>query len=891
MNFETILNKPFKLSDEQTEIILAKDKYIKVEAAAGTGKTETIARKIISLLLDRKIKAKNIVAFTFTEKAANEMKARIYEIANSIGDDLLINNLNDMYIGTIHAYCKRILEDKFSYDNYTLFDENKEIAFLLKIGFDLNLQEYDKNYTRSIIAFHRTVDMIYNELIDYNKLKLKSPKFYKVLKKYEDKLEEYKILTFGKIIHDTIIKLKENYNVIKDLDISYLFVDEFQDINPSQYELIKLLISNNSGLFIVGDPRQTIYQWRGSDHSLFGKIENDLPGIKVFYLNSNMRSTKNLVSNANYFSKKLEGNYKDMIPTREENYPLIIKSFNTDIDEANWIANTVINLVKDSKLNYKDVGVLLRSVKNNGKDIINVFKEKKIPYQIAGTSGLFQRDEIKIISDIFSWLKIELNDENKTNLSLNSIISNAKSVFHLDDENYTKSVLLNILKNIDGYENITDLFQDILNALYFINFDPNNDEDAIIMANMGKFSVLLTDFETAWRIGGHNFQWKSIIKYLEFYMNMFAKNFYEEAQLDVDETLNAVTITTIHQAKGLEWAFVIVAQVNEKIFPSSNVGKKLNWCGISNDLFNASRYEGSEDDEKRLFYVAITRAKDILAITHISKKESRFLDYIDKNLFGEYNFKNFHFEYKNENNIVSKELTPSEIIWYHRCPYMYRLRKVWGFQPGLREEIGFGNAMHSVLRNAVKLIKSESIGQRSAIKESNDRYFNLPFVNRKKLEFYKEKSLEILDSFVIKNPEFLLNANEVEYRINYKKGKIIIVGRADMIGTEKNEKYVADYKTNRDVNTFEEIEIQIGLYLIGLKTKNENIKKGKIVYLQENEIEELEMNEDKILSINKKIDEIIDGIDAKKYNPKLGDNCENCDLKKICKYGGKYGKR
>ena len=890
------LDLPFPISKEQRNIVCENSRYIKVEAAAGSGKTETIARKIIYSIVEDNIDPTRIVAFTFTEKAAKEMKTRVYEVANALGNAEISDHLNKMYIGTIHAYCKNILEDYFSYADYTLFDENKEIAYLLRMGWELGIDKYENGYTRSVLEFHKTKNMVYNEMINENELRENAQDFHEHLKKYEQFLKRDKIMTFGTIIHNLVRELSNDKTKLDDLNMAFLFVDEFQDINPIQYELIKLLVSFNTKLMVVGDERQTIYQWRGSNHNLFTKIENDLTDVKIFYLNENRRSAKTIVLNANRFAKTIRGEFHDMVHTRSENNFLIQNSFMDEDQEAKWIVDNVQALVSLGALKYGDVAVLLRSVRTKGETIIEQFRAKKIPYQVGGKTGLFQRVEGQIFGMLFSWIinkEWNIGSENLQGQDLvNRIKEMSTELFHLHLSERNKIDFIPIKRKIEKpqikqkYKNITEVFQDMLTLLHFQNLDPENPEDAIVMANIGRFNELLTDFETARRVGGKNISWKSDLKALYYFIITYAHDSYEEAQPDLDEKTNAVQIMTVHQAKGLEWPLVILSEINKSVFPSSMVGKADKWCGIPRNIFDSKRYEGTDDDERRLFYVAITRPRDSLAITYISGKESPYLSDIDRNCFGKCDLKSVVFDNRSGEKPSIFEFSPSEIIWYYRCPYMYRLRRDWGFQPGLKEEIGFGNAMHSVLRSAVKLVKEEEIEPVSAIKESSDRYFYLPFAGDSAHYRLKKKSEDILDNFIRKYPEFLLNAEDVEYRILYRNGKISLSGKADVILSDTNGSTVADYKTNRDVNTREETEIQIGAYAIGLKRLGKTVNLGKIAYLEECEVEDMILDDQKVNGIEEKIEDLITGIELKKFEPHVSESCAECDMRKLCRYGG-----
>ena len=182
--------------------------------------------------------------------------------------------------------------------------------------------------------------------------------------------------------------------------------------------------------------------------------------------------------------------------------------------------------------------------------------------------------------------------------------------------------------------------------------------------------------------------------------------------------------------------------------------------------------------------------------------------------------------------------------------------------------------------------EEEGIKPESAIKESSDRYFYLPFASGAVYHRLKGKSEYILDNFIRSFPEFLLNAEDVEYRIIYRNGKISLSGKADVILSDTNGSTVADYKTNRDVNTREETEIQIGAYAIGLKRLGKSVNLGKIAYLEECEVEDMILDDQKINGIEEKIEDLITGIELKKFEPHAGENCVECDMRKLCRYGG-----
>jgi DNA helicase-2/ATP-dependent DNA helicase PcrA len=204
---EKILREPTELSPDQKKAVLSKSLYNRVIAGAGAGKTETLTRRIVCLALKEEVSPSSIVAFTFTERAARSMKSRIYQRVAQLRPDRL-NILGEMYVGTIHAYAKRILDDYFRYGNYKVLDENQEMAFLMRHGWDLGINQYHKSYSESCRVFSRTVSMVEDEMLDRKSLEARASTFFSHLVRYEELLEKHKLLTFGRMILLAVLKLK-----------------------------------------------------------------------------------------------------------------------------------------------------------------------------------------------------------------------------------------------------------------------------------------------------------------------------------------------------------------------------------------------------------------------------------------------------------------------------------------------------------------------------------------------------------------------------------------------------------------------------------------------------------------------------------------------------------
>ena len=633
---EKILTTPKRLSGDQRKAVLSESRYNRIIAGAGAGKTETLTRRIVYLLAVKEVPPASIVAFTFTEKAAQSMKSRVYQRVGEICGEKATANLGEMYIGTIHAYAKRVLEDHFRFGNYNVLDDNQEIAFLLRHGWEMGLNVPGSSYSNCVRDFLRTVNMAWDELLDEKTLNKRAPEFFRKLKHYEDLLKEQRLLTFGRIIYEAVLKLRQAPDTLSK--VKYLLVDEYQDINRSQAELIEY-VGKNGSIFVVGDPRQSIYQWRGSDERFFSSFSEKFPDTLQVSINENRRSGKRIVWNANKFASSFErGHYDAMEPTRSEEGFVGIASNETAEKEASWIVKQIQALMKDNEgLKFSDFGILTRSVSTSAGPLIDLLKEKRIPYIVGGKVGLFKRDEAQAVGQIFAWF----SDEGFWTIDAHNWCEKItgddllESALQCWDAAHTHShprearqKLLKIKEDLNSddssYNNFTKIYYDVLTALGFCNLNHDDRNDAAVMANLGRFNNLLTDFESANRFGGHSPRWAKDLKDLCWFMSTYAISAYEEQPSDDIRGVDAIQVMTVHQAKGLEWPTVFLFATVVRRFPSSMVGREQDWCGVPRDMFDVTRYESDKDDERRLFYVAITRAKDALIVSHFSKLTEPF---------------------------------------------------------------------------------------------------------------------------------------------------------------------------------------------------------------------------------------------------------------------------
>jgi DNA helicase-2/ATP-dependent DNA helicase PcrA len=896
---KAILEKPSKLSDDQAHAVLSKSRYNRIIAGAGAGKTETLTRRIAYLLLVEGVQPSEIVAFTFTEKAAQSMRSRIYGRIEELAGTKGTVRLGEMYIGTIHAYAKRVLEDYFRFGNHQVLDEGKEMAFLMRHGWSLGVQRNGGNYTGNCGSFLRTVNMAWDELLDREKLSKRAPDFSSMLEKYEGLLDEHRQLTFGRMIYLAVMKLREDPGRLRH--VKHLIVDEYQDINKAQQEFIEL-IGRSGSVFVVGDPRQSIYQWRGSDERFFEDFTRRFPNAFTQSIRENRRSGRRIVANANRFQGSFSRRLDDMVATRPEDGFIGALTADSPKNEAAWIADQVERLVSSGKVRYSDIGILVRSVGTSAGPLIAEFKERDVPYIVGGKVGLFKRDEAQAMGMIFAWLGVDgfwtpdpWNWQEKIEGD-ELLTTGFRHWGYADRRGVPRGAKAEIEKiraklySDKGYHNFSDLYHDVLKALGFHQLDYRDKADAPIMANLGRFNRLLTDYETAYRIGGRTMKWESDLKNLCWFMNSYASTAYEEQPADDVRGVEAVQIMTIHQAKGLEWPVVFIFTLVNSRFPPRMMGREQFWWDVPRDMFEADRYEGSLEDEKRLFYVAITRPRDVLVLSCFSRMarsvgKCTFLEDVEPSVITDLSGDLPDVEV--EQGVAPEELqsfSAKELVDFNLCPHRYLLRDLWGYQPGLQPRLGYGNSLHHCLRVAGEFVKDEGYSPVNAVSKAVDDEFHMPFMGGSVLEDFRKTAKRTLVEFSKKYGSELSRIEEVEYRLEYPIMNATVMGKVDVVLREGGALEVWDYKTSEEAERMEETSLQLRLYTLGLRYLEKRVNGGAVAYLEQPDVRRVPMDAALLDEAKTYAESTVARITGKDFVPSPGESCKRCDHGSVCRW-------
>ncbi len=637
------------LNDKQKEAVEYMAGPLLILAGAGSGKTRVLTYKIAYLLEKEIVKPWQILAITFTNKAAKEMKERVEALVGQVS--------NDMWLGTFHSVCVRILKREIELLGYTrdfnIFDEIDKEKVIKEVMKKLNIDEkvYPVGLIKSEISKAKEV---MKDEVAYQKDAMgdfRKEEIAKVYNMYQTTLKKNNSIDFDDIIMLTVKLFLENPDrlLYYQNKFNYILVDEYQDTNKTQFLLISMLSSATGNICVVGDESQSIYGFRGADISNILNFEQEFPNAKIIKLEENYRSTKNILNAANEVIKNNKSKIDKQLWTQnEEGDKIEYKTLNNEYEEVEYVVDEIDDICRKENEKYSDFAVLFRT-NAQARVLEEVFMKSGTPYKLVGGIKFYARKEIK---DIISYLKLIQNVND--NIALKRIINEPKR--GIGDTAVDKLDLIATEKGVSIFELIQDsnnlvglrsagnimAFRDMINELI-------KEKDKIKVSELIKKTLKDSGYEDMLNLEGTKETEIRFDNLMEFigvaieFENENAENslgdFLDSIALvldvdNLDESTDAVTLMTMHSAKGLEFDNVFLVGMEEGLFPSKR--------SIEED--------SQTEEERRLCYVAITRAKKHLFITNTKKRTlygsttystpSRFIDEIPDSLLSESSLEN-----------------------------------------------------------------------------------------------------------------------------------------------------------------------------------------------------------------------------------------------------------
>ena len=608
-----------ELNEKQYEAVSSTYRHLRIIAGAGSGKTRVLTYRIAYLIDEIGVDPWKVLAITFTNKVANEMKQRVIKMVPSA--------LSALTIRTFHSFAAFFLRHEISVLGYpasfSIMDEDDQKKLVKDIAASMNYKKGDKivGQTLNYIGFCKLNEKYPDDI------KIVKPRFeeesecLEIYKRYEEEKEKMFCLDFD----DLLLKaneILENYPDIKmrwQNKIDHILIDEFQDTNNTQYKLLRNLMREDTYLYVVGDPDQTIYTWRGANHKIILDLDKHFPDIQTIILNRNYRSTQNILDSANkliaYNKMRI---HKDLYTEEEKGEKIVVHSSPSPYSEAEFVAREIMKMVESRKAKYSDFAILYRSSYIT-KDFENCFIQNRIPYQIYGGLKFYQRKEIK---DVLAYFRLVTNTRDDIsfkriiNIPRRGIGETTETRLYLAAQNAGLSVY-DYVKSLDEDNGVIN--NKILNSLRTMIFtidtarrDVYKNEEVFskiledMIRSLGYFEYLKEDDDYDER----NENVMSLFEDIRHYLKTYPDSTFDEylqnislasAQDDIVEG-DYVSMMTVHTAKGLEFPIVFVVRLNDSVFPHIRSVTESGFMGL--------------EEERRLAYVAFTRAQKKLYLTY-----------------------------------------------------------------------------------------------------------------------------------------------------------------------------------------------------------------------------------------------------------------------------------
>ena len=664
MNLDTI-------NPAQREAVDKTEGPVLILAGAGSGKTRVLTTRIGHLIEDIGVKPANILAITFTNKAANEMRERVEETLES--------DASDMWISTFHSCCVRILRkdiNRIGYNrSFVIYDSADQVTLVKDCLKELNLN--DKVFEPKMII--STISGAKDKLYDPKQFKAmhmndnRMSKIADVYALYQDRLKRNSALDFDDLIFKTVELLKSDKEVLDYYRnrFKYIMVDEYQDTSKAQYELIKILAKEHQNICVVGDDDQSIYGWRGADIRNILEFEKDYDDVHVVKLEQNYRSTQIILDAANtVISNNIERKRKRLWSEKKDGELIKIQVAQDEIEESDFVADMIAKISREQNRSYKDFAVLYRA-NAQSRSVEDALNRSQIPYNIYGGTKFYERKEIK---DLIAYLRVIQNPQD--DISIKRIINvprrgiGLRTIEKIEDRASLKqesiySVLIDIETNSEistkARNSISEFVDNVIGTLrtmrevypvskliekviesidYYGYIDElykgDKEEAEERKDNVKEFISVAMEFEQ-----------NSEEKDLETFLTGVALT----SESSEEEEIDKVSLMTIHTSKGLEFPVVFIVGMEDGLFPIARAVRSMSDSEI--------------EEERRLCYVGITRAKEILYLTLTQKRTlygktnpsiaSRFMEELPKECIERLNSAEKELSYSKANyNVLDK---------------------------------------------------------------------------------------------------------------------------------------------------------------------------------------------------------------------------------------------
>ncbi len=956
-----------KLNSQQEQAVKHDKGPLLIIAGAGTGKTTVITERIKHFIQKKQIKPEEILALTFTEKAAAEMEERV--------DKIMPYGYTQMWIMTFHSFCETLLREEAIHiglnPGYKLTTEAESLLLLKKNLFKFNLKYFRPlgNPTKFLEAILQHFARLKDEDITpqtylqfaQRKLELASDdasreeaekiqELAQLYQEHETLKQKEGVMDFADLISNTLLLLRKRKNILKKYQnqFKYVLVDEFQDTNYAQNELAILLAGDKKNITVVADDDQAIYRWRGAALSNVIQFKNNFPGAKIVTLTTNYRSTQEILDRAYELIQHNNPNRLEALEQIDKKLRSARKKRGKSIElihtqrvdqEAEEIAKKITELTQKEELSYKDIAILVRA-NNHAHPISAALHRHQIPYQFLGPGQLFQKEEVKDLiaylrvlydltdtislfrilnMDIFAISAREinylLNEAKKKNLTLFEALDDTQNSFLSDGtKEKLKEIKAMISRHLERikkdtagqilYYFLTDcgLFQKL------VDYETKKEEN--ISQNIAQFFDRLKTFEMHTDDAGVY----AVVEWIDLMMQMGDSPML--ANLDWRDQ-NAVNVMTVHSSKGLEFPVVFLVNLVNDRFPTRERKEKI---PVPQELVKELLPEGNfhVQEERRLFYVGITRAQDRLFLTASSyygegKRQKKFSPFIgetvpevllqkeEKEKITQLSLSEITKDYERTAEEEEK-ITPhrintisfSQLQAFEVCPLHFKLQYLLGIPAPSSAPLSFGSSIHQTLKAFYEYAKdNQTLGEEDLHKLLLQNWINEGYLSKEHQQAMLAKGKQILSDYLANhyNPENIPQEIELPFSF-YVNNQLRVVGQIDRIDRLPDGSLeIIDYKTgplDKKIKKYA-YQFQLGLYALAARKVNHDLFNGNIhnitvslFYLEEGEKISTVIDSDHIEKVEQKILDKVKAIEESDYKCSGSILCSDCEYKILC---------
>lgn len=909
-----------ELSDVQKRVINHDRGYLRIVACPGSGKTETVSRRVAELV-KKGVKPSTIVAFTFTNKAADGLKSRIRTMLEEWGGR---RDVGDMYVGTIDSFCLYMLKRiKPEYRSFEILDSARRAAFVDRWYNALGLADLaDLGKWRTMAKFCRSVDRAVTEGVDMSSISDEA--FVSCYEAYTKKLREERFFDFISIIATLLDTLERDPAALAQVsrEVKHVVFDEYQDVNKLQETLLEFLSRGVDSICVVGDDDQNIFQWRGSDISHIRDFSEryDRRYVTTENLSVNYRATDALVRVASRLAarntKRIPKNMRAYEQKGKfESGDIVRHHFATDTEEFEYVCDTM-DCLRGTEfeekgvarpLSYRDMAVIVRTNEDAAR-IMRHMSERRIPCVADSGTSVFERPVVSLALDCIMYAfgrdgyqtdgvpdPAELEGRYAEAVPSGDVRAFSKGLEAVKGR--AEAVIAKGFRDWLPNLGLQEFYHRIVNAM---GAERGCLSDAD-MYNLAVLSAAISDYEYVYRslrarqVGG-----------LQWFISQFAENEYADPARGDPGQVDAVRVLTIWKAKGLEFPAVFVPSFDKRRRPNPSQ------VFIDDGLYDKARYDGGDEDDRRAYYTAVTRSQKYLFLTSAerreicasqplpkkSRKPSPFLDEMDG---AEFSPAAPIGRPKMEGGAGAARVdliqsSYSELSMYDRCPHDYRIRHVMGFSAGVPAAFGYGTNIHNILNHLhAGFAQNGAVPDEEYIRKVFDRMFYLRFAPGAVNENMKKAGIRVVLNYMRLHGGDFERILETEKRFEFTVGGALISGSIDLLKRVGDDGAggieIIDFKSDRrgDDGRYElDHSEQVRFYAYAVQESlGSRPAVATIHHLDTQAREPVDISGAALDATKKRIAEKVDLIRSRSFDPAPDEvKCRGCDFRALCPHKG-----